>query len=108
MQRAGAEGEQRASGELARTLGDDWVLLRGYRNRRGEIDHLLIGPGGVTAIETKNRNATITCHQGRWDYVKYDNYGNPVERGEITDAQRSQLEQLIVSDHQRHNARRPR
>ena len=44
---AGIAGEQQVAVELGRALDDDWTLLRGYRNRRGEIDHLLIGPAGT-------------------------------------------------------------
>ena len=58
---AGIEGEQRAELGLGTKLGDEWVLLRGYRNNRGEIDHLLLGPRGLFAIEGKHRNATVYC-----------------------------------------------
>ena len=51
---AGIAGEQLVAVELGRALDDDWTLLRGYRNRRGEIDHLLLGPRGLFAIEVKN------------------------------------------------------
>jgi len=69
----------------ARVLGDDWTLLRGYRNRGGEIDHLLLGPRGIVAIEGKHRNATVHCDGDNWRFEKYDRYGNLVERGEICD-----------------------
>src|SRR3984893_10035353 len=64
--RAGIAGEQLVATELGRTLGDDWTLLRGYRNRRGEIDHLLLGPRGLFAIEVKNLNATVDVEGERW------------------------------------------
>jgi len=44
---AGIAGEQLVATELGRVLDDDWTLLRGYRNRRGEIDQLLLGPRGL-------------------------------------------------------------
>jgi hypothetical protein len=92
---AGAQGEQLAADGLGRVLGDEWTLLRGYRNRRGEIDHLLVGPQGLLAIESKHRNATVYCSGDRWMFVKYDSYGNEVDRGEITDrGGRSPSEQL--------------
>jgi hypothetical protein len=92
---AGARGEQLAADGLGRVLGDEWTLLRGYRNRRGEIDHLLVGPQGLLAIESKHRNATVYCSGDRWMFVKYDSYGNEVDRGEITDrGGRSPSEQL--------------
>jgi len=83
--RAGIEGEQHVAAELGRALGDDWTLLRGYRNRRGEIDHLLLGPRGLFAIEVKNLNATVYVDGDRWRADKYDNYGNLVEQHPIAD-----------------------
>jgi Nuclease-related domain len=93
--RAGIAGEQLVVTELGRALGDDWTLLRGYRNRRGEIDHLLLGPRGMFAIEVKNINATVHIDRDRWRADKYDNYGNLVEQREIADRMgRSPSEQL--------------
>jgi hypothetical protein len=93
--RAGIAGEQLVATELGRALGDDWTLLRGYRNRRGEIDHLLLGPKGLFAIEVKNVNATIHIDGDRWRADKYDNYGNLVEQRLIEDRRgRSPSEQL--------------
>jgi Nuclease-related domain len=64
--RAGIAGEQLAAVELGRALDDDWTPLHGYRNRRGEIDHLLLGPRGLFAIEVKNINATVHIDGDRW------------------------------------------
>jgi hypothetical protein len=82
---AGIAGEQLVATELGRALDDDWTLLRGYRNRRGEIDHLLLGPRGLFAIEVKNLNATVHVDGDRWRADKYDNYGNLVEQRPIAD-----------------------
>jgi hypothetical protein len=93
--RAGIAGEQLVAAELGRALGDDWTLLRGYRNRRGEIDHLLLGPRGLFAIEVKNINATVYIDGDHWRADKYDNYGNLVEQRLIADRRgRSPSEQL--------------
>ena len=93
--RAGIAGEQLVAAELGRALGDDWTLLRGYRNRRGEIDHLLLGPRGLFAIEVKNLNATVHIDGDRWQADKYDNYGNLVEQRPVADREgRSPSEQL--------------
>lgn len=94
---AGVRGEQLVADELGRDLGDDWVLLRGYQNRRGEIDHLLLGPRGLVAIEVKNINGTVHCDGDEWRVDKYDNYGNLVEQyaiGDRSSRQRSPSEQL--------------
>ena len=96
--RAGIAGEQLVAVELGRALADDWTLLRGYRNRRGEIDHLLVGPSGLFAIEVKNINATVHIDGDRWRADKYDNYGNLVEQRLIEDRRgRSPSEQLNES-----------
>lgn len=83
---AGMAGERRAAAELGEVLDDEWVLFRGYRNRRGEIDHLLLGPGGLFAIEVKYRNATVYVHGDVWLFAKFDSWGNKVDQGRITDA----------------------
>ena len=96
--KAGIAGEQLVAVELGRALNDDWTLLRGYRNRRGEIDHLLLGPRGLFAIEVKNLNATVYIDGDDWRADKYDNYGNLVEQRPITDRKgRSPSEQLNES-----------
>jgi Nuclease-related domain len=78
---AGVAGELYVEDQLAPAFGDDWVLFRGYRNRRGEIDSVLLGPGGLFAMEVKNRNATVHVDGDNWWCDKYDRYGNLVEQG---------------------------
>ncbi|MBT1184143.1 NERD domain-containing protein [Streptomyces sp. CJ_13] len=55
---AGLEGERRVGRELERLSPLGWRVLHGIeKSNGGDIDHLLIGPGGVFSINTKN-------HQG--------------------------------------------
>jgi Nuclease-related domain len=82
---AGMAGEQAVADELGYVLDDDWTLMRGYSNRRGEIDHVLLGPQGVFAIEVKHRNATVYVDGDSWKFEKYDNYDNLVDDGWIED-----------------------
>jgi Nuclease-related domain len=93
---AGVEGEDGVIDHLAARLGDEWRALRGYRNHRGEIDVLLLGPKGLFALEIKNINVTIVCNGDHWHYQKYDKYGNPVGAGGTLtdDAGRSPSQQL--------------
>jgi Nuclease-related domain len=81
----GVKGEQEVAVALDSALDDGWVLVKGYRNRRGEIDYLVLGPGGLFAIEVKYVNGTFRITRDTWRYVKYDNYGNPVEQREVAD-----------------------
>jgi hypothetical protein len=82
---AGMGGEQAVADEFSYVLDDAWTLLRGYCNRSGEIDHVLLGPRGMFAIEVKHRNATVYVDGDSWEFEKYDNYGNLVEQGWIED-----------------------
>jgi hypothetical protein len=82
---AGIAGEQFLADELGKVLNDSWMLFRGYHNKRGEIDHLLLGPRGIVAIEVKYVNGTFHCEGDRWRVVKFDNYGNQREDYELTD-----------------------
>lgn len=82
---AGMTGENMVAAELGAALADEWALLRGYRNRRGEIDHILLGPQGMFTIEVKHRNATVDIDGDQWQFAKYDRYGNVVDQGRITD-----------------------
>ena len=82
---AGITGEHIVAAELGAALGDEWTLLHGYRNRRGEIDHIILGPRGLFTIEVKYRNATVDIDGDQWRFRKYDHYGNVVEHGLITD-----------------------
>lgn len=75
----GREGEQKVSNWFSGFLDDDWTLVAGYKNRKGEIDQLLVGPGGLLAIEIKSVNGAVYCDGDRWWRDKFDNYGNLVE-----------------------------
>jgi Nuclease-related domain len=83
--RAGIAGERQVAAEFGGVLGDDWVLLRGYCNPAGEIDHLLLGPAGLIAIESKHLNATVSCDGEDWRFERFDRYGNLAERGRLGD-----------------------
>ena len=92
---AGIEGEELVANSLAEVLGEEWTLLRGYRNRRGEIDQLLLGPLGLVAIEVKHRNATVHVNGDEWRFERFDNYDNLVKEGLISDGSgRSPSQQL--------------
>jgi hypothetical protein len=83
---AGVAGERLAATGLGAALGDDWTLLRGYRNRRGEIDLVLLGPRGLFAIEVKYYNGTVSCDGDRWWVDRFDRSGRPTEREAMADA----------------------
>lgn len=84
QQRAGAVAEDQMTYAL-QSLSDDWLLFRGYANRKGEVDHLLVGPGGIWAIEVKSRAVTVHIDGDAWWYEKFDRYGNQVDEGTLVD-----------------------
>jgi hypothetical protein len=86
--KGGIKGEREVADVLRGALDDAWALVKGYRNRRGEIDYLLLGPGGLFAIEVKYVNGTFAITRERWRYIRYDNYGNQVGEGFLQDARR--------------------
>ena len=73
---SGREGELKLDEFLGSLLGDKWTVLAGYRNIKGEIDRILVGPLGIFAIEIKNINGLVSCDGDVWTRDKYDRYGN--------------------------------
>ncbi len=65
--RRGIEGEAVVV-ELLQRLPDDYFLVNDVplRGLRGNVDHVLIGPCGVVAIETKRYAGVIACERNRW------------------------------------------
>ena len=74
---AGRNAERRVADQLGRVLDDEWVLLRGYCNARGEIDALLLGPRGLFAIEEKYRRVRLFIRGDEWIAQQIDKYGRP-------------------------------
>jgi hypothetical protein len=54
----GAEGERKV-GAILEDLGPDWHVLHGVWLGHGDIDHVLVGPGGTFTIETKANGGHI-------------------------------------------------
>ena len=64
--RRGAEGEERTAARLAkRSQGRSVVMLQDRRipGRRANIDHLAIGPAGVTVIDSKNYRGKVVVRR---------------------------------------------
>jgi hypothetical protein len=54
----GAAGERRV-GAVLDEVGPEWRVLHGVWLGRGDIDHVLVGPGGTFTIETKSHRGRI-------------------------------------------------
>lgn len=61
----GADGERWTSAALHKLTRHGWRLVEHVPLQYGDIDHVLVGPGGAFAVETKNTS-------GRWDLDERD------------------------------------
>lgn len=79
QQGAGVYGEELLTWSLSGLLSDEWVMLRGYRNRRGETDHVLVGPVGAWAIEVKRRRILLHAVGEDWWFQRLSSQGTVYE-----------------------------
>jgi len=68
---AGLEG-QRELVRILSVLGDGYYLVNnlGLPGRGDDVDHLVVGPNGVFALETKHYSGRIYCRNGQWYQAK--------------------------------------
>lgn len=59
----GARGEEIVAGMLAK-LPDDWHVFHDFEAGPHHVDHVLVGPAGVFAVETKNWRDAVTLESG--------------------------------------------
>jgi hypothetical protein len=76
--RQGAEGEKATAKALRRFTRQGWTLIHDIDTGRGNLDHILVGPGGVFLLESKNLGGVISVEQGvlsvRWREDPNDGY----------------------------------
>lgn len=59
----GARGEEKVS-EILKSLPDTYHVFNDFTVGRNHVDHVVAGPGGVFAIETKFWNGKVTVEDG--------------------------------------------
>ena len=59
----GARGEERVAGVL-KTLPDGWHVFHDFVAGSHHVDHVVAGPAGVFAVETKNWRGRVTAEEG--------------------------------------------
>ena len=74
--RAGLQGQERIP-EILAHLGDDYYLLNNLKlpGRADDVDHMVIGPNGIFALETKNHRGHIFWREGQWYQEKISRRG---------------------------------
>jgi len=55
----GAEGERVVGAVCAELKGDGWYAIHDVSLGHGNVDHILVGPGGIFTIETKSHRGDI-------------------------------------------------
>jgi hypothetical protein len=66
MDSAVEEGGKQAKIFLESLLGDDWMMIHGYRNSAGGIGQLLVGERGVVAMTSLHLDAVVHCQGDKW------------------------------------------
>lgn len=56
----GAEGERAVATVLAQLEGNGWQALHDVSLGHGNVDHILVGPGGIYTIETKSNRGRLS------------------------------------------------
>lgn len=73
--RAGIEGELATAQLLSPLLAEGWQLYHDIPGRRGNVDHILVGPGGIFAIESKYRSKRRSIKGKQSAQAEYDGEG---------------------------------
>ena len=76
MLRSGLAGQQRMR-EFLSGLNDEYFVLNNLKlpGRADDIDHIIIGPNGVFALETKNHRGRIYWQDSQWLQAKKSHSG---------------------------------
>jgi hypothetical protein len=70
---AGATGERVVAEALGQLSGDYIVINNLPLARRGDVDHVVVGPAGVVVVETKYLSGRIICEaEDVWIQIKRD------------------------------------
>jgi hypothetical protein len=75
--RAGLRGQRQLPQMLA-SLDDSYYLLNNLElpGRADDVDHILVGPNGIFALETKNHRGRIYWRDGQWYQAKMSRRGH--------------------------------
>lgn len=67
---SGLDGESRVLNKLRKLCRKPCTALLGYTGAKGEIDIIVVGRYGITAIEVKNTTGEICCNGDSWWRIK--------------------------------------
>lgn len=78
----GWQGEKQVAKLLSSSLSDDYYLINDLylHGGGGDIDHVVIAPGGVFVLETKNWSGPISCIGDEWHRAGKRNFNSSPSR----------------------------
>ncbi len=87
--RSGLRGQQRMAEVLA-VLDDGYYLINNLKlpDRADDVDHIIVGPNGIFALETKNHRGRIYWQDGQWYQAKVSRRGRLQPESQIRDPAR--------------------
>jgi len=91
----GAEGEELVGEILEGLTADGWQVIHDVAFGKGNIDHIVVGPGGLFTVETKSR-------RGRIDLANLDEKMLAQSYGEMKSLERitgMEVQALLVFSH---------
>jgi hypothetical protein len=62
--RMGRDGERKTAKELRKLERDGWYVLHDLPGERGNLDHVVVGPGGVFLLDSKVRAGKLVIEDG--------------------------------------------
>lgn len=88
----GWTGEKQVAQHLSNTLNNDYFLINDLylREGGGDIDHVVLAPGGIFVLETKNWSGHITCSGDEWQRRGNRNFNSSPSRQVKRNAQKIQ------------------
>ncbi len=83
---AGLKGQQHMT-EILAFLDDSYYLLNNLKlpGRADDVDHVVVGPNGAFALETKNHRGRVFWRDGQWYHSKISQRGHPQPEEPIRD-----------------------
>ena len=69
----GAWGEEATAAALAPLEAEGWMVTHDLSAHHGNIDHLVVGRGGVFLLDSKRLSGTVTVSDGRVTVQRFDN-----------------------------------
>jgi hypothetical protein len=68
----GAFGEQATGKQLKRLERDGWIVLHDLPRGSGNVDHVLVGPGGVFVLDSKRTDGRVVVKEGTVTVTRVD------------------------------------